>query len=198
MLSNKDYFNSMAEKWDYTVKHDEGKIKNIMDIVQIKRGSRVLDVGTGTGVMIPILNSYVSNTGKIIAVDEAEKMIEIAKKKYNYKNVNFITGDVLKIKLPENYFDLINCYSMFPHFHDQKVAVKKLARYLKKDGKFVISHSQSREAINNLHKQVSDVIKNDSLPSMDKIKEYYNNAAIEMISKVDNEDMFVAVGVKSE
>jgi demethylmenaquinone methyltransferase/2-methoxy-6-polyprenyl-1,4-benzoquinol methylase len=193
-LNSREFFNSVAEKWDRTVNHDERKIRSILDMVHIKEGHKVLDVGTGTGVMIPFLHSYTGNTGKIIAVDVAEKMIEVARNKFNFENVEFIAGDVLKIELPENYFDCIMCYSMFPHFDDKKAAVEKLARYLKKDGKFVICHSQSRETINNLHKEVSEVVKNDRLPPADKIKEYYNNAAIETISVVDNENMFVVIG----
>lgn len=195
-LNNREFFNSMAETWDSTVKHDERKIRHILELVRIKAGSKVLDVGTGTGVMVSFLHSCVGDSGRIIAVDIAEKMIDMAKIKFSFENVEFIAGDVLEIELPENHFDCIMCYSMFPHFDDKKAAVEKLARYLKKGGKFVICHSQSREAINNLHKEVSEVVKNDRLPPADKIKEYYDNAAIETISVVDNEDMFVVIGRK--
>ena len=156
----------------------------------------MLDVGTGTGVMVPFLHSYTGDAGKIVAVDEAEKMIDVAKRKFSMENVEFVAGDVLKIKLPENYFDCIMCYSMFPHFEDKKAAVKQLARYLNRGGKFVICHSQSREAINNLHKEVSEAVKNDRLPSADEIKRYFNDVEIETTSVVDNEDMFVVIGLK--
>lgn len=196
ILNNREFFNSMAEKWDSIVNHDERKIKSILDMVQIKEGSKVLDVGTGTGVMIPFLHPYTVNNGRIIAVDEAEKMIDVAKKKCSYENVEFVTGDVLEIELMEDYFDCIMCYSMFPHFIDKKAAIERLARYLKKDGKFVICHSESREIINNLHKKVSEVVKDDQLPPVDIIREYYSKAAIRTISVVDNEDMFVVIGEK--
>lgn len=195
-MNNREFFNSMAKKWDSIVNHDERKINKILNMVQIKEGSKVLDVGTGTGVLIPFLYSYAGNTGKIIAVDEAEKMIDVAKKKYSYENVEFVAGDVLEIELPEDYFDYIMCYSMFPHFGDKKTAVEKLARYLKKTGKFVICHSQSREAINNLHKEVSEVVKNDRLPPVSVIRDYYKVAGIEVIAEIDNENMFVVIGRK--
>ncbi len=195
-MNNREYFNSMAEKWDCTVNHDEKKIRLILEHVRIKEGSEVLDVGTGTGVMLPFLHSCVGNTGTITAVDAAEKMIDIAKNKFSFENVEFIVGDVLETELPKERADCIMCYSVFPHFSEKKVAVRKLARYLKKGGIFIICHSQSREAINNLHKEVSGTVKNDRLPTAEKIKEYYNNAAIETISVVDNNDMFVVIGRK--
>lgn len=195
-MNNKEFFNSRAEKWDITVNHDEGKIRDILNMVELKEGCKVLDVGTGTGIMIPFLHSYTGDTGKIIAVDVAEKMIEIARKKFSFENVEFSVEDVLEIDFAADYFDCIMCYSMYPHFKDKRAAVKKLAKHLVKGGKFVICHSQSREAINNLHKEVSEVVKNDRLPPVDKINEYYKDAAIETISIVDNNDMYVVIGKK--
>lgn len=195
-MNNREFFNSMAEKWDNTVSHDEGKIRSILNMADLKGGCKVLDVGTGTGVMIPFLHSHTGNTGKIIAVDVAEKMIEVARNKFCFENVEFIAEDVLEMGFPDDFFDCIMCYSMFPHFSDKKAAVEKLAKHLKKGGKFVICHSQSREAINNLHKEASKVVKDDRLPPVDQIKEYYNDAAMETISIVDNDDMYVVIGRK--
>ena len=193
-MNNREFFNSMAEKWDSTVDHDEKKIGYIVDIARIKQGDRTLDVGTGTGVMVPFLYSRAGLSGKIVAVDIAENMIEVAKGKFRFNNVEFIAGDALAIKLPENYFDCIMCYSMFPHFEDKKAAVAKLAGYLNRGGKLCISHSQGREAINNLHRNVSGAVKNDRLPSADIIKQYYKEAGLKTAAVVDNDEMFVVVG----
>ncbi len=195
-MNNREFFNSMAEKWDSTVNHDEEKIKSILDLVGLDEGSNVLDVGTGTGVMIPFLHAYVGASGTITAVDEAEKMIEIASIKFSFENVRFIAADVLNMKLPYDLFDCIMCYSMFPHFPDKKAAIEKLSIYLKKGGKFVICHSQSMDAINNLHREASEVVKNDRLPPADQISEYFDCASLKTISIVDNEDMYVVIGQK--
>lgn len=195
-MDNREYFNSIAEKWDDMVSHNEHKIKSILDMAGLREGFRVLDAGTGTGILIPFLHSYVGNSGSIIAVDLAERMIEIARNKYGFENVHFAAEDVLEMDIPEGYFDCIMCYSMFPHFDNKKAAVQKLARYLKKDGKLVICHSQSREAINNLHRNMSEPVQNDNLPSADILKEFFDSSAIEAISVVDNEDMFVIIGRK--
>jgi demethylmenaquinone methyltransferase/2-methoxy-6-polyprenyl-1,4-benzoquinol methylase len=195
-MNNREFFNSMAEKWDSTVSHNEEKIKAIFEMVQIKEDSKVLDVGTGTGILIPHLNLCVGDLGRIVAVDIAEKMIEIAQLKFRFKNVDFVVGDVLEMKLPENYFNYIICYSMFPHFKNKQIAVAKLADSLMEGGKFVICHTQSREEINNFHRKVSEAVKNDNLPSAEKIEEYYHHTGIETTSVVDNDKMFVVIGRK--
>jgi ubiquinone/menaquinone biosynthesis C-methylase UbiE len=187
----------MAEKWDTTVIHDTSKIQKIMDMLHIKEGETILDVGTGTGVMIPFLLSYIGYKGEIIAVDMAEKMIEIARHKYTYDNVEFIEGDVFDIELSDNYFDCIMCYSVFPHFQDKKAAIQKLVKKLRKKGRFIICHSQSRKEINNLHKKASDAVSKDILPTLETIRNYYNSAGLKTVVEIDNREMFVVVGCKT-
>lgn len=195
-MNNRDFFNGMAEKWDNTVNHDENKIRQILNMVLIKEGDRVLDVGTGTGIMIPFLRSHIGDAGRIIAVDIAEKMIEVARRKYSFENVEFIINDVLEMELPKNYFDCIMCYSMFPHFNDKEAAINSLAECLKIGGRLAICHSQSREAINNLHKGMTDAVQNDRLPSASVLKKYCNDAGLSMAIEVDNNEMFVVIGEK--
>jgi ubiquinone/menaquinone biosynthesis C-methylase UbiE len=196
-LDRKEFFNSMAEKWDTTVFHDTSKIQKIIDMLHIKEGETVLDVGTGTGVMIPFLISYTGSEGKIIAVDMAEKMIEIARRKYAYDNVEFIEGNVFDIELPDNYFDCVMCYSVFPHFQGKKLAVQKFAKKLKKKGRLVICHSQSRKEINNLHKEASKAVYNDTLPTLETIRNYYDSAGLKTVVEIDTNEMFVIIGCKA-
>lgn len=103
--SQRDFFNSVAHTWDEICKHDKNKIETILDLTTIKAGNHILDVGTGTGVLIPSLSQRVTGTGRIKAVDMAEKMIQVAKQKNDYDNVSFECGDILDEKEDkENYY----------------------------------------------------------------------------------------------
>ncbi|WP_304944051.1 class I SAM-dependent methyltransferase [Vallitalea guaymasensis] len=194
MKLKKDFFNSVADSWDEMCNHDMKKVEYILDLVDIQAGSRILDVGTGTGILIPSLYKRVTGSGKIKAVDMAEKMIEVARKKNSFENVVFECNDILKKDNDEEYYDYIICYSMFPHFHCKEEAVEKLSRKLKSGGKLTICHSQSREAINKLHKRVDDTVKEDNLPEMEKLEQYFSESGLEVVEQVDNEDMFVVIG----
>ncbi|WP_113673382.1 class I SAM-dependent methyltransferase [Vallitalea guaymasensis] len=194
MKLKKDFFNSVADSWDEMCNHDMKKVEYILDLVDIQAGSRILDVGTGTGILIPSLYKRVTGSGKIKAVDMAEKMIEVARKKNSFENVVFECKDILKKDNDEEYYDYIICYSMFPHFHCKEEAVEKLSRKLKSGGKLTICHSQSREAINKLHKRVDDTVKEDNLPEMEKLEQYFSESGLEVVEQVDNEDMFVVIG----
>lgn len=193
-MNNKEYFNSKAEAWDSLVNHDMDKVKKIIAFAGITDGSHVLDVGTGTGVIIPVLQSYIGNRGKITAIDISDKMIAVAQKKFNDPNVEFVVGDIMEIRFKKEQFDYIICYSMFPHFEDQRAAIALLATYLKKDGKLVICHSQSREAINNLHRDLTGPVQKDRLPTAEILLQYFLDSGLKESKRIDDEEMFVIIG----
>lgn len=196
MITQREFFNSMAEKWDTVCRHDKNKIEYILDLLNIKNGSKILDVGTGTGILIPFLSERVGEEGKIIAIDVSKKMLEVAQRKYSYRNATFVCGDVLEADLPKEFFDSVICYSVFPHFDDKQMAISVISKCLKRDGKFVICHSQSREAINNLHRTASEAVAEDNLPDISTIKTFFLQAGLNTTVEIDNNELFVVVAKK--
>lgn len=191
-----EYFNSIAENWDNICNHDKNKINTILSLLNIKKGDNILDVGTGTGILIPYLYALTGSTGKITAIDFSENMINLAKARYDFNNVNFIHGDVLDTDFTFDYFDHIICFSVFPHFEDKQAAITVLNRFIKSEGCITICHSQSRDAINNLHKNKNLSVSNDNLPKLSLIKTYFKNVKMETIFEVDNDDIFVITAKK--
>lgn len=196
MNIQREFFDSMAEKWDTVCQHDMNRVQYIISLLNIDWGARILDVGTGTGVLIPLLAEQVGTEGSIMAIDVSEKMLEVARRKYILNNVTFVCDDVFKADLPEASFDFVICYSVFPHFKDKQSAINNLSRYLGIGGKLAICHSQSREAINRLHKDASYAVAEDNLPSLTVIKGYLSNADLRIIKEIDNEEMYVVIGEK--
>lgn len=193
-MNNKAYFNSKAEQWDTIITHDMDKVRKIIGLSGVTAGNTVLDVGTGTGVVIPVLQSHVGNQGRITAIDISDRMIAVAQRKFNYPNVEFIVGDVMESRFQKEQFDCIICYSMFPHFEDQRAAIALLATYLKKDGKLAICHSQSRKAINSLHRDLTGPVQNDRLPTAEVLSQYFSESGLKVSKRIDDEDMFVIIG----
>lgn len=195
-MDHREFFNSMAENWDILCRHDEEKINEILDLLDIRQGSHVIDVGTGTGVMLPFLSSRIGASGKIVAVDAAEKMIEVARRKYAGPAITFITGDIFELELPPEQFDLIVCYSVFPHLEYKATVAERLGRFLKPGGKIAVCHSQSRDEINAHHKKCSVEVSRDYLPEAEMISGYFQASGFKTVVEVDNNRMFVVVGEK--
>lgn len=189
-MDNREFFNNLAFKWDSMCKHDEKKLEEILASALVKEGSKILDVGTGTGILIKYLLS--TNPEKIVAVDIAENMITVAKEKYKDNRVSFIVKDIMEYT--EENFDYVFLYSVYPHFKDKEAIFKHLSSLMTSRGKIIIAHSQSKEKINEVHGK-SDVVKEDKLPSGEvtaKIMEGYFK--VEKI--IDNDNMYYVSGIK--
>ncbi|WP_374364921.1 peptide chain release factor N(5)-glutamine methyltransferase [Cloacibacterium sp.] len=82
------------------------KIKNLKSKIQ---NLKLLDVGTGSGIIPITLKKHLPNA-EISAIDISEKALEIAKKnaEFHQANIQFIQQDYLNTKLEENYDIIIS------------------------------------------------------------------------------------------
>lgn len=196
---HKEFFNKFAETWDEITFHDPEKLEKIFSALDLKPGQKVLDVGSGTGVTIPYLFNYVKESGSIVSIDFSKKMIIISKKKHpieKFPNLQFKVQDINKFSMNREY-DAILCYSCFPHFQDKIHTISHLTKGLKKQGKLMIAHSDSRETINNIHKDAkSKIIHQDSLPTIEEISSLMEKSGLKVIETLDNNEMFYILGVK--
>jgi len=197
-LNKKEYFDDLADKWDKITEHNEVKIKELIELINLYPGAKVLDVGSGTGVLIPFIIPKIGNNGKLNCLDISENMLFMARKKFPkaiYPNIDFICSDILNYEA-EDRFNFIICYSSFPHFTDKEGSIKKMASLLLKGGKLVIAHSQSRKDINNFHKQINGPVSNDFLPDDKELTSIFNKFSLKLTLSIDNEEEFLIVGEK--
>ncbi len=85
------YFNAKAATWDETIaEKDTAKLERMAKRLNLKPGSTVLDVGTGTGVFLPFIIESVGSRGRLIALDVADQMLLRAKAKGFAGNVDYL------------------------------------------------------------------------------------------------------------
>ena len=193
----KNFFNEKAEIWDEITVHNLEKVQYITEMLGIHGDDRILDVGTGTGIMIPFYERYLVN-GSVVAVDYSEKMIEVARSKYPEKEhpkISYLVSDVYDLKYDSD-FDIVVCYSCFPHLVDQTLALKILSKALKKGGRLVIAHSDSAKTINGVHMNSGEV-RNDCLPSMELLKQMMKESGLEVTFERNDENYFICIARKA-
>ena len=94
-MNQVNFFNSIAKDWDNIIKVDETKINYLLSQIDIKEDDYILDVGTGTGVLIPFL-AKLSPKGSIKAVDISCNMLDIARNKFD--DINNIEFTLLNVE----------------------------------------------------------------------------------------------------
>jgi len=94
---------------------------------------RILDLGCGTGWLSEMLAKFGLTTG----VDLAESVIATARARY--PNVTFFAGDIFKMSLPANNFDVVVSQEVIAHVPDQVAYLDRAVHVLKPGGYLIIT-----------------------------------------------------------
>ena len=192
------FFDEKAEAWDKISVHNLEKVRYIIELLGIQGDDRILDVGTGTGILIPFYERYLVDGG-VVAVDHSGKMIEVARSKYpeeRHPLVTYLVSDVCELR-HDAEFDLVVCYSCFPHFVDQPLAIRTLSRALRKGGRLAVAHSDSARKINEVHMNGGVEIGSDLLPSMELLKQMMKENGLAVTFERDDESYFICLARKT-
>lgn len=186
-----DFFDKCAPGWDADMIRNDDIINRILDNAGVKKGSRVLDVACGTGVLIP---DYLSrDVSMVTAIDISSEMIKIAKSKFEDKKVEFICADVMEYDISEGY-DSIVIYNAFPHFTQPDKLIEILSGKLKTNGKITVAHGMSRERIDAHHKGSACKVSN-GLMEADKLADIFRKYT-DVTDIISDDNMYQVVGKK--
>jgi D-aspartate ligase len=115
-----------------------------IDELSLPAGSRVLDVGTGAGVLAVEL----ARRGYVVdAIDPSEAMVRLARERASEAGINekltVEVGDAHALSFAAQSFDLVVALGVLPWLHSPSVAVTEMARVLKPRG-YVLFTSDNR------------------------------------------------------
>lgn len=194
----KAFFDQYADHWDTSVSPRHGqRLERILQRLPIAAGAQVLDVGCGTGILFPMLAKRLDNTGCIVSVDLSRAMLlktrgRITGVRHQAASL-LVEADVTLPPFRNTLFDWVLCNSCFPHFEDQQGACDAMAGLLRPGGRLVICHSESRAAINTLHRNMGGVVGGHELPDDDVFKTMVHRAGLTLESLEDKEESFLLV-----
>lgn len=196
-IQRQNYFDRLASSWDKEVTPETLEcLGNIIKELNINPGSRVLDIGSGTGIILPFLIEAIGGKGRIIALDFSAEMLYQAKAKAFNPVVDFIQSDVTTIPLHDNYVNLAICNSAFPHFSNKSAALKEIARVIKRNGQLVICHTASRDKINQLHQSIGGAVSADLLPDESRLRELTEQAGLAVTRLEDKSEYYLVIARK--
>jgi ubiquinone/menaquinone biosynthesis C-methylase UbiE len=192
------YFDQLAPTWDKELTPERlQRLGNIVKELGIRPGYCVLDIGSGTGVLLPFLVAQLNGEGRIIALDFSAEMLVQAQAKEFPPIVGFAQADVLAIPVADNSVDVAICNSAFPHFGDKVGALKEIARVLNNNGRLVICHTMSREMLNHFHQSVGGIVANDLLPDESRLRALIKQAGLKTTHFEDRSERYLVIAEKS-
>ena len=134
-------FNELVDVFDRPQPLDVmARLREIVSSAELRPGEVVLDVGTGVGVLIPLIQSY--QPAGVLACDVAEKMLQRVQDKY--PAVRTYHADIASLDLASTSLDAIFMNGMYGNIADKPAACRNAARMLRSGGRLVVSHPEGR------------------------------------------------------
>ena len=120
---------------------DVSHLEQIMEFLPIRKGMRILDLGTGSGYLsFPIAKAR--RDCEIVGLDIVENALESNREraqKEGISNLSFVSYDGIDFPFADASFDLVITRYALHHFPDIEHSIEEVARVLKKGGAFFIS-----------------------------------------------------------
>jgi SAM-dependent methyltransferase len=128
-----------SDKCDFVLTDVLFAFKEIYSLIDDKKVSNILEIGSGTGILLKELSRIFSEK-TFHGLDPHQRGF------YNYEKISkkisnnnlLIFNDELETFSSNESYDLIFSFNVFEHLEDQKIYIKKIDNLLKKDGKSVI------------------------------------------------------------
>ena len=187
------HFNELADVFDTPQPAEVmARLAEIVAAACLSPGEVVLDVGTGAGVLIPLIESY--HPSAILACDLAEKMLERVIQKY--PAVRTYRADIALLSLPLATVDIVFMNAMYGNIADKPSACRNSARMLRLRGRLVVSHPEGRGFVDQL-RDATDLFV-ESLPTRKEFEMILGPLGLDVTTYRDEPKLYLMVAQKTQ
>ncbi len=181
------YFNAIAPAWSGSA---TAAVCQHLENLGIQPGDRVLDLGSGKGLLAPLLRQLAGQEGLITAVDIAEQMLLGGKGRYAQHGIIPVCADVSFLPWAAKSFDKVICFSTFPHFRAPQQALREIHRVLRPGGLLLIWHTCGSAQLNEFHARLSGIVASDHLPSSASLAELLKTNGFEVVECREHPELY--------
>ena len=136
----RDHFAGIAHRWDdirQEYEHPDIRLGSLAALVD--PALKVLDIGTGTGAMLPVFGGAVD---LVVALDNGRAMLGRAQdlcREQQLTAVRFCNADVGSLPFADGAFDAVNCSMVLHHVASPADAMAEMARVTRPGGRVMVT-----------------------------------------------------------
>jgi predicted methyltransferase len=126
---------------DRPAREQEEEPDRALQLLEIRRGMKVADIGAGTGYMTLRLAQLVGPDGRVFANDVQRGMLAIVERKAraaNVTNIEIIQGTETDTRLPKAAVDLALLVDVYHEFRYPQAMLRSIRNALEPDGELVL------------------------------------------------------------
>jgi precorrin-6B methylase 2 len=156
--------------FDRPEREAEERSDALVKALEIREGLTIADIGAGTGYFTWRLAQYAGTTGKVIAVDIQQRMLDQAAetvRQHGLANVEYVLGKQTDPRLPLGSLDIAFIGHSYHEFSQPETIMEAIRRSLKPDGRLVVvEYAKERKLAPAapLHKMSFDEIREEIEP----------------------------------
>lgn len=190
MNTMRTFFDGHAPHWDgYQRPSDFEQVGRIIDRVAPGPADQVLDVGCGTGILVPFLEA--KGVRRYLGMDISPGMAAQFRRKHAHRDL--LVGDFTEENLRPGSFTLVIVFNAFPHFDDGERVFARSFQLLRPGGRLVVAHSMNREQLDEHHRKAGRAVENHVLIADAELRRLYKQAGFVDVT-VENTDHFYSCG----
>ena len=124
-LDQKKFFDKQADTWHHRIDEDAKiRLNSIFENKIPSLQAPLLDIGSGTGILLPELYRNVSDTFPVVEADYSWKMLNENRNNNGcYHLINYIQTDSHELPFKNGQFRSIVCFAAFAHFIDTTTGI---------------------------------------------------------------------------
>lgn len=151
-------------------REEEERVSLMVKSLRLKPGMTVADIGAGSGRISLMMADYVEESGKVLAVDIQQEMLDLIGEKLtrlNLKQVELVKGEEKSPKLEPDTVDMALMVDVYHEFSFPYEMMLELSKALKVGGKvvFVEFRKEDKEVqIKLVHKMTEAQVKKEMSP----------------------------------
>ena len=170
------YFNELAPRWDGVPSPSDAadKVRHFVDRVARLGARRVLDVGGGTGILLPALLERSDPGAQLVELDLAESMLAESARKFLDSRVLRVCADARHLPLAPESFDLVLCFGVLPHLGDPTDALREFFQVLHVGGTLAVGHLMGSRELNAFHQSLGQPVAGDVLPPAETLADVFH------------------------